>query len=155
MVNRAKFQAQILDRLGSGDGMVDFPGLKQYLNTDFATYTKPVAIIMTPCNRINPQPNLLMFLDQVTQLAEKIETIFGERELPVANLRVAIQETLCLSPTTPLGLTNFCKLGHRLVKSYFSTIPFRADATAYDGLWQDYGLKTGLCIHTRIGGSRR
>lgn len=77
MVNRAKLQAQILDRLGSGDEMVGFPGLNQYLNTDFATYTKLVAIIMTPCNRIKPQPNVLMFQDQVTQLAEKIETIFG------------------------------------------------------------------------------
>ena len=77
VVNQANFQAQVLDRLGPGDGTPDFPGLTQYLNGQFAADTKPVAIIMTPRVRNNPQPNVLMFQNQVTQLSEKVQTIFG------------------------------------------------------------------------------
>ncbi len=77
VVNQANFQAQILDRLGPGDGTADFPGLNQYLNSEFAADTKPVAIIMTPRNRANPQPGVLMFQNQITQLSEKVQTIFG------------------------------------------------------------------------------
>ena len=77
VVNQANFQAHILDRLGPGDGTAEFPGLNQYLNTEFAADTKPVAIIMTPRNRFNPQPNVLMFQDQITQLSERVQTIFG------------------------------------------------------------------------------
>ncbi len=77
VVNQANFQAQILDRLGPGDGTAEFPGLNQYLNTEFAADTKPVAIILTPRNRANPQPNVLMFQNQITQLSEKVQTLFG------------------------------------------------------------------------------
>ena len=77
VVNQANFQAQVLDRLGPGDGTPEFPGLTQYLNGQFAADTKPVAIIMTPRNRINPQPNVLMFQNQVTQLSDQVQTIFG------------------------------------------------------------------------------
>ena len=77
VVSQANFQAQVLDRLGPGDGTPGFPGLTQYLNTIFAADTKPVAIIMTPRNRINPQPGVLMFQDQITQLSDKVQTIFG------------------------------------------------------------------------------
>ena len=77
VVSQTNFQAQVLDRLGPGDGTPDFPGLNQYLNTEFAADTKPVAIIMTPRNRANPQPGVLMYRDQITQLSEKVQTIFG------------------------------------------------------------------------------
>ena len=77
VVNQANFQAHILDRLGPGDGTADFPGISQYLNGEFAADTKPVAIIMTPRNRANPQPGVLMFQDQITQLSEKVQIIFG------------------------------------------------------------------------------
>lgn len=77
VVNQANFQAHVLNRLGPGDGTAGFPGLTQYLNTQFAADTKPVAIIMTPRNRINPQPNVLMFQNQVTQLSDQVQTIFG------------------------------------------------------------------------------
>ena len=77
VVNQANFQAQVLDRLGPGDGTGDFPGLTQYLTTQFAADTKPVAIIMTPRNRNNPQPGVLMFQNQITQLIDRVQTIFG------------------------------------------------------------------------------
>lgn len=77
VVNQANFQAQVLNRLGPGDGTTGFPGITQYLNSEFAADTKPVAIIMTPRNRINPQPNVLMFQNQVTQLSDQVQTIFG------------------------------------------------------------------------------
>lgn len=77
VVNQANFQAHVLDRLGPGDGTAGFPGLNQYLNSEFAPDTKPVAIIMTPRVRANPQPGVLMFQNQVTQLSEKVQTIFG------------------------------------------------------------------------------
>ena len=77
VVNQANFQAHVLDRLGPGDGTAGFPGLNQYLNSEFAPDTKPVAILMTPRNRVNPQPGVLMFQNQITQLIEKVETIFG------------------------------------------------------------------------------
>lgn len=77
VVNQANFQAQVLDRLGPGDGTAEFPGLTQYLATQFAADTKPVAIIMTPRNRANPQPGVLMFQNQITQLIDKVQTIFG------------------------------------------------------------------------------
>lgn len=77
IVNQANFQAHILDRLGPGDGTAEFPGLTQYLNTEFAADTMPVAIIMTPQNRFNPQPGVLMYQNQITQLSNKVQTIFG------------------------------------------------------------------------------
>lgn len=78
MVNQANFQAQFL---GLGDATASFPGLNQYLNTEFAADTKPVVIIMTPRNRFNPQPGVRMFQDQVTHLAEKAEVIFGRTRI--------------------------------------------------------------------------
>lgn len=77
VVNQANFQAHILDRLGPGDGTADFPGLNQYLNTAFAADTKPVAIIMTPRVRANSQPGVLMYQNQITQLSDRVQTIFG------------------------------------------------------------------------------
>lgn len=77
IIQQANFQAQILDRLGPGDGTPEFPGLTQYLNTEFSEITKPVAIIMTPRNRMNPQPGVLMYQNQITQLSDKVRGIFG------------------------------------------------------------------------------
>lgn len=76
-VNQANFQAQVLDILGPGDGTAGFPGLDQYLNSKFAADTKPVAIIMTPRDRVNPHPNVLLYQDQITQLSDKVQMIFG------------------------------------------------------------------------------
>lgn len=45
VVTQANFQAQILDRLGPGDGDTEFPSLTQYLNTEFAGANNPIAII--------------------------------------------------------------------------------------------------------------
>lgn len=77
VVNQANFQAQVLNRLGPGDGTAGFPGIAQYLTSNFAADTKPVAIIMTPRNRVNPQPSVLMFQDQINQLSDEVQTIFG------------------------------------------------------------------------------
>lgn len=88
VVSPADFQAKVLDRLGPGDGTAGFPGVNQYFNTESAADTKPVAIIMSPRNRFNPQPGVRMFQDQVTQLAETVEEIF--RGTLVASLQVAL-----------------------------------------------------------------
>lgn len=77
VINQANFQAHILNRLGPGDGTNQFPGLTQYLNNEFAADTKPVAIIMTPRFRVNPQPGVLQFQNQITQLSDQVQTIFG------------------------------------------------------------------------------
>ncbi|KAL9132113.1 MAG: hypothetical protein Q9175_006607 [Cornicularia normoerica] len=77
VINQTNFQAHILDRLGPGDGTAKFPGLDRYLKDEFAADTKPVAIIMTPRDGYNPQPNVLLYQDQITQLSNKVQTIFG------------------------------------------------------------------------------
>lgn len=76
--NQENFKTQVLDVLGPGDGTSNMPGLNQYLGEGkaFGPNTNPRAFIITPQDRINPQPNVYMYSDMIDQLRDSITALF-------------------------------------------------------------------------------
>ena len=76
---QARFQQQILSILGPGDGTPLFPGLSQFMgpNGAFAPDTNVQVIIVTPQNRYNPVPGVMMYASMAQQIAATVTQLFG------------------------------------------------------------------------------
>lgn len=74
-----RFQQQVIDILGPGDGTVDFPGLTQYMGAGdpFSPDMHVQAVIITPRNRFNPVNGVLMYADMAHQIARTVTQLFG------------------------------------------------------------------------------
>lgn len=76
---KSRFQQQVLDILGPGDGTYGFPGLSQYIGEGqaFGPDTHAQAIIITPRNRYNPVPGVLLYPAMAQQIAKTVTQLFG------------------------------------------------------------------------------
>lgn len=74
-----RFQQQVIDILGPGDGTPGFPGLTQFMGAEgvFSADTHVQVVIITPRERFNPVPGVMMFADKAQQIARRITQLFG------------------------------------------------------------------------------
>ena len=74
-----RFQQQVINILGPGDGTADFAGLLQYIGGEgpFSPDMHVQAIIITPRNRINPVNGVMMYADMARQIATAVTQLFG------------------------------------------------------------------------------
>ena len=76
---QTRFEQEVLDILGPGDGTPEFPGLQQFVGEDgaFSSDMHVQAVIISPRDRWNPVEGVMLYADLVQQLARKVTQIFG------------------------------------------------------------------------------
>lgn len=76
---QARFEQQVISKLGPGDGNNIMPGLTQFItpNGQFSPDSHVQAVIITPQNRNNPVPGVRMYNNMVQQIAGNVTNLFG------------------------------------------------------------------------------
>ncbi|CAD6593255.1 MAG: hypothetical protein ASARMPRED_007182 [Alectoria sarmentosa] len=74
-----RFQQQVINILGPGDGTGGFPGLSQFLGPGgaFSPDMHVQAVIVTPRFRLNPVPGVMMYAGMAQQIARTVTALFG------------------------------------------------------------------------------
>lgn len=74
-----RFQQQVINILGPGDGTDGFPGLSQFMGAGgpFGPGTHIQAVIITPRDRDNPVQGVMMFAGMAQQIARTVTRLFG------------------------------------------------------------------------------